>query len=108
MVTVDHATPRWRGHVGVVTMLIPRAVSNPDNTAALVCGPEIMMRFAAAALNDAGLPETAIHLSPPAQEAAREAGLGLVCNNPRRGDDAVGRVVARWLRGRVPQGARVL
>ncbi|MFC3119745.1 hydrogenase maturation protease [Jhaorihella thermophila] len=28
--------------------------------------------------------------------------------NPRRGDDAVGREVARWLRGRAPQRARVL
>ena len=36
-----------RGHVGVVTTLIPRAGFDPLHTIAFVCGPEIMMRFAA-------------------------------------------------------------
>jgi len=62
-VTVDHATGDWRGNVGVVTALIPRAAFDPLNSIALVCGPEIMMRFALAALRDAGLGEDAIYLS---------------------------------------------
>ncbi len=62
-VTVDHATADWRGHVGVVTKLVPRAEFDPPHTLALVCGPEIMMRFAIAALRDAGLPDEAIYLS---------------------------------------------
>lgn len=62
-VTVDHAAPDWRGNVGVVTTLIPRAAFDPDDAIAMVCGPEIMMRFAAATLQDAGLPESAIYLS---------------------------------------------
>ncbi len=49
-VTVDHADTSWRGHVGVVTNLIPRADFDPADTMALVCGPEIMMRFCAMAL----------------------------------------------------------
>ncbi len=49
-VTVDTATADWHGHVGVVTSLIPLARFEPDETAALVCGPEIMMRYCAAEL----------------------------------------------------------
>jgi len=62
-VTVDHASADWRGHVGVVTTLIPRAAFDPLHSIAMVCGPEIMMRFALAALRDAGLSDDAIWLS---------------------------------------------
>jgi NAD(P)H-flavin reductase len=62
-VTVDHASTDWRGNVGVVTKLIPRLGVDAANAMALVCGPEIMMRFAASALHDIGMPEEAIHLS---------------------------------------------
>lgn len=62
-VTVDHAPPSWRGNVGVVTTLIPRAGFDPVRTVALVCGPEIMMRFAITALRDAGMPDEFIYLS---------------------------------------------
>jgi len=61
--TVDHAGLEWQGDVGVVTTLIPRAAFNPLHAIALVCGPEIMMRFVVAALRDAGVPEQAIYLS---------------------------------------------
>jgi NAD(P)H-flavin reductase len=44
-VTVDRSVGRWRGNVGVVTKLIPRADFDPTNTTALICGPEVMMRF---------------------------------------------------------------
>lgn len=61
-VTVDHATPDWRGHVGVVTRLLRRdaiAVSSENALAtearALVCGPEVMMRFSSDALLAAGI-----------------------------------------------------
>lgn len=62
-VTVDHAGADWHGHVGVVTKLIPRISVDLANTTALVCGPEIMMRFAAAGLHDLGLPEESIWVS---------------------------------------------
>jgi NAD(P)H-flavin reductase len=62
-VTVDHAGADWRGHVGVVTKLIPRLDIDPLNAMALVCGPEVMMRFAAGALSDFGMPEETIYLS---------------------------------------------
>jgi NAD(P)H-flavin reductase len=62
-VTVDHATDAWHGNVGAVTMLISRAIFDPRDSIAMVCGPEIMMRFAVAALRQAGLPNDAIYLS---------------------------------------------
>jgi NAD(P)H-flavin reductase len=62
-VTVDHAVGDWFGNVGVATTLIPRARFDPLNTIAIVCGPEIMMRFASVALRDAGVPPGSIYLS---------------------------------------------
>lgn len=62
-VTVDHAGGDWRGHVGVVTRLIPRLAIDTLHATALVCGPEVMMRFAAAGLHDIGMAESAIWVS---------------------------------------------
>jgi NAD(P)H-flavin reductase len=62
-VTVDHATSAWHGHVGVVTTLISRADFDPLHAIALVCGPEVMMRFAIAALRHSGLDDQSIYLS---------------------------------------------
>jgi NAD(P)H-flavin reductase len=44
-VTVDAAGPDWHGHVGLVTKFIPRLRFDPRCSVAMVCGPEIMMRF---------------------------------------------------------------
>jgi NAD(P)H-flavin reductase len=62
-VTVDHADPDWRGNVGVVTKLIPRAAFDPRETFAFVCGPEVMMRYASSALVDAGVAAGRVFLS---------------------------------------------
>lgn len=62
-VTVDHADSDWRGHVGVVTTFVARAAFDPLHAIALICGPEIMMRFSIAALRDAGVADEAINLS---------------------------------------------
>lgn len=62
-VTVDVATPDWRGDVGLVTELIPRAPFDPSMTTALVCGPEIMMRGVAAALIDRGISPSTVRVS---------------------------------------------
>lgn len=73
-VTVDHATGDWHGHVGVVPKLIGHATFDPARTLAIVCGPEIMMRFSAKALGDAGVPETSMYLS---MERNMKCGIGL-------------------------------
>jgi NAD(P)H-flavin reductase len=62
-VTVDRATAAWRGHVGVVTTLVRRASFDPQNAVAMLCGPEVMMRFTVAALRDAGLADGRMYLS---------------------------------------------
>ena len=62
-VTVDHAAAEWRGNVGVVPALIGRAPIDPDRTVAMVCGPEIMMRFTIDALRQRGLGIDRIFLS---------------------------------------------
>ncbi len=62
-VTVDRATGAWRGSVGVVTQLIPRAPFDPQNTVAMVCGPEIMMRFTVAELEKRGVVPGNIYVS---------------------------------------------
>ena len=53
--TVDHAGRDWSGHVGVVTDLLKEYQINSAQTAALICGPEVMMRFSAYALMDQGV-----------------------------------------------------
>jgi NAD(P)H-flavin reductase len=73
-VTVDAGTGGWRGKVGVVTTLIPRARLDPDETIAFVVGPEIMMRFAARALVDEGLSADRIWIS---MERSMKCGVGL-------------------------------
>jgi NAD(P)H-flavin reductase len=62
-VTVDHAGGAWRGDVGVVTALIPRAPVDVTRTTAFICGPEIMMRFAAGDLLAAGVAPDRIRVS---------------------------------------------
>ena len=62
-VTVDQAAGSWRGNVGVVTRLIARAGFDPLHTTAMVCGPEIMMRYAVNALNDRSVKDDRIYVS---------------------------------------------
>ena len=47
----------------MVTTLVKRSAFDPQKTVAMVCGPEIMMRFAAQELEKAGVPAEAIYLS---------------------------------------------
>jgi NAD(P)H-flavin reductase len=62
-VTVDTAGPDWHGLVGIVTTLIARAGFDPARATAFVCGPEIMMRFVAAALRERGVNDESIYVS---------------------------------------------
>jgi len=62
-VTVDNATGKWRGSVCVVTRLIPRAPFDLLNTVAMICGPEVMMRFTAAELEKRGVAPENIFVS---------------------------------------------
>jgi len=61
--TVDLADESWSGNVGVVTKLIRNAAIDRPETAALVCGPEIMMRFCVAELHKLGVDHGRIYVS---------------------------------------------
>ena len=61
--TVDIAAGEWDGRVGLVTNLIPITGFEGARTTAMTCGPEVMMRFVAAALEDRGVPAENIHVS---------------------------------------------
>jgi NAD(P)H-flavin reductase len=73
-VTVDQAYPTWGGRVGVVTELVPGARFDPQRTLALVCGPEVMMRYVADALTTRGIPPHRVRLSV---ERNMRCGVGL-------------------------------
>ena len=73
-VTVDRAASSWRGNVGVVTTMIPRAPFDPSNTAAFICGPEVMMRFTAMELQKRGVATVRTYLS---MERNMKCGIGL-------------------------------
>jgi NAD(P)H-flavin reductase len=61
-VTVDSAGAEWRGHVGVVTTLLDAARVG-RRAVAMLCGPEVMMRIAVAALRERGVLSQDIHVS---------------------------------------------
>lgn len=82
--TVDRGEPGWDGSVGVVTRLLGPAQVASDSVA-LLCGPEVMMRFAAADLLDLGVDPDEIHVS---LERNMECGVGL-CGHCQAGRDFV-------------------
>ena len=73
-VSVDIAPPDWQGTVGVVTSLLAPAPFDPARAVALICGPEIMMRFTARALVDRGVDPQCIRIS---LERNMQCGIGL-------------------------------
>ncbi|MEV7687532.1 FAD/NAD(P)-binding protein [Streptomyces bungoensis] len=62
-VTVDRPGPGWHGTVGVVTTLLDRLTLRPERTCALLCGPEVMMRYTARELLVRGLPPHRVQVS---------------------------------------------
>jgi len=62
-VTVDNAGMDWTGHVGVVTTLVRHGRFESARASALLCGPEVMMRFTARELEEKGVPPERIHVS---------------------------------------------
>jgi NAD(P)H-flavin reductase len=62
-VSVDSAPGDWDGRVGLVTTLIPDARFEGPRTTAMICGPEVMMRFVSQALRDRGVPLDSLYVS---------------------------------------------
>ena len=80
-VSVDAAANGWKGNVGVVTTLLPKVKLNLDKTAAVVCGPPVMMKFATLELIQTGLAKNRLYLS---MEKNMSCGLGK-CGHCRLG-----------------------
>ncbi|MDX9857565.1 MAG: FAD/NAD(P)-binding protein [candidate division Zixibacteria bacterium] len=72
--TVDRASGSWRGNVGVVTQLIKRSPFDPLHCLAMVCGPEIMMRFTVSEFEKRGVTADCMYLS---MERNMKCGIGL-------------------------------
>ncbi|HEY6270476.1 MAG TPA: FAD/NAD(P)-binding protein [Terriglobales bacterium] len=84
-VTVDRGMAGWRGDVGVVTRLISRAAFDTASAVALICGPEIMMRFSVAELGQRGLPAERVFVS---MERNMKCALGF-CGHCQFGADFI-------------------
>lgn len=63
LTTVDRAGTDWKGRIGVVPQLLDEIPVDAARTAALLCGPEVMMRFTIRQLVERGVPEDRIYLS---------------------------------------------
>lgn len=85
IVTVDRAVKNWTGNVGVVTTLIPRAPFDPINTTAMICGPEIMMRYTIVELLKRGLSKENIFVS---MERNMKCGVGF-CGHCQYGTEFI-------------------
>ncbi len=83
--TVDRAMSGWRGSVGVVTTLIPKAPFDASNAVAMVCGPEIMMRYAVNDLSKRGVALDNIAVS---LERNMKCGIGL-CGHCQYGPEFI-------------------
>ncbi|MGZ4387987.1 MAG: FAD/NAD(P)-binding protein [Gaiellaceae bacterium] len=84
-VTVDAAETSWEGKVGLITTLVPRAPFDPDNTVAIVCGPDLMMKFTALALIEQGVPAERVYVS---LERNMRCGVGL-CGHCQIGTELI-------------------
>jgi NAD(P)H-flavin reductase len=63
IITVDRGDPGWHGNSGVVTKYIAELGFDPKTATALVCGPEVMMRFSARELVKLGVKREQIAVS---------------------------------------------
>jgi NAD(P)H-flavin reductase len=63
LITVDKSDSSWKGNIGVVTNLFNYTELDTNNTIAMLCGPEIMMKFTVQELIDKDLPLDNIYVS---------------------------------------------
>lgn len=70
---VDEPCSHWDGSVGIVTHELRRVKVQREETVAMVCGPEVMMRFVGAALADSGVRPDRIAVS---MERNMQCGIG--------------------------------
>ncbi len=74
IITVDRGDSSWKGHIGVVTSLFSYLKMDTPSTLAMVCGPEVMMKYTCEELERRGLSAAQIYLS---MERNMKCGIGL-------------------------------
>lgn len=72
--TVDRGDWTWKGYIGVVTNLFSYIKMDSRETVAMVCGPEVMMKFTVEELQRRGLTQEQIFIS---MERNMKCGVGL-------------------------------
>jgi NAD(P)H-flavin reductase len=63
LLTSDEPDRHWRDRTGVVTELFDEISFDPIRTLVFMCGPEVMMRYAARNLGERGLPAERMYLA---------------------------------------------
>jgi len=82
----DQGSSGWRDHVGLVPQIVRKvAPSGSDNTIAVMCGPQAMIKFSVLALREMRYPPEQIYLS---LENRMKCGIG-VCGRCNIGKDFV-------------------
>lgn len=97
--TVDVPDESWKGNVGTVVELIPKVGVDPRSAVALLCGPELMMKYGVKELLKMGFRSNTIFLS---LERRVKCGVGL-CGHCQVGPYFVckhGPVFPFWFIGR--------
>jgi NAD(P)H-flavin reductase len=71
--TVDQADATWNGQVGLITELLERVSPSPENAAAIICGPPIMIKFVVLSLKKLGFSDSQMIMT---LEAKMKCGIG--------------------------------
>lgn len=85
ILTVDHPTPEWEGHVGLVSELTKEMKVDPVNTVAAMCGPGPMTKALENILRPLGISDQRIFVS---EERKMSCGIGK-CQHCTTGDHYV-------------------
>jgi NAD(P)H-flavin reductase len=85
LLSVDYGGLTWTGYVGVVTGLFRYVRLQPFHTVAMVCGPELMMRYVLWELEARGLPPGDVFLS---LERNMKCGIG-ICGHCQYGPNFI-------------------
>ncbi len=82
-VTVDKMTANWTGRVGVVPKIIEEIGISPENAIAVICGPQVMIRFGKESLAGLGFTSDQIYTT---LEMKMKCGVGICgrCNIDHR------------------------
>jgi sulfhydrogenase subunit gamma (sulfur reductase) len=71
--TVDEGDSTWTDNVGLITQLLEQVAPSPENAAAIICGPPIMIKFVILTLQKLGFADEQMIMT---LEAKMKCGIG--------------------------------